>query len=149
MRRLLLLPTVLLPYITAFTVGCLVFFGISFEAMLGWVFLLMTDIVLSVITAFIGFILELNSGKVSARIVMLLKLIALPPQLFNAAVGACLMITILTLPTALLIFALIFFETFLSGMLMVAAVVVSRKKLESSAVVLGYSALSLSPTLYA
>ncbi len=109
MRRLLLLPTVLLPYITAFTVGCLVFSGISFEAMLGWVFLLMTDIVLSVITAFIGFILELKSSKASARTAMLLKLIALPPQLFNAAVGACLMITILTFPAALLIFALIFF----------------------------------------
>lgn len=137
MRKILLLPTLILPYITAFVICCLVFWSVSFEAAIGWCLVMIGDMLASLITAFIYMVVSLKKGSGSGKAASVVKLFILPAELFNMVIGGSLMITLLTLPAGLLIIAIDLFSVFLTGIIMLTSAAAMYDRLEKKAVVYG------------
>lgn len=144
MRRLLLIPNIIMSYLTSLILACLLFFSISFEAFVGLGLLLIFDILLAAVLTFVYFVISIRrEGDVKTALI--LKCVIFPAQIFNAVMGCSLLITLMTFPFALLILALDLFSVTLSGIVMLLPVMTYRKALGKSAIIFGI--LAFIPTV--
>lgn len=136
MRRLLLIPNIIMSYLISLILACLLFFNISFEAFVGLGLLLIFDILLAAVLTFVYFVISIRrEGDVKTALI--LKCVIFPAQIFNAVMGCSLLITLMTFPFAILILVLDLFSVTLSGTVMLLPVVIYRKELGKNAVAFG------------